>query len=84
MKDFAGNFVTSSLYSDTLKKLAQIGNGLYFENESSNLINDMDSLKRNTTKTDTIRRYKLLYQPFLAAGILLFVTGYLLPERRML
>lgn len=84
MKDHAGNFVTSSLYSDTLQKLAQIGNGLYFENESSNLINNMNSLKRSITKTDTIRRYKLLYQPFLAVGILLFIIGYLLPERRIL
>lgn len=84
MKDFDGNFVTSSLYSDNLKKLAQIGNGFYYENDSSNLIKDMVSLKRSTTKTEKIRRYKLLYQPFLAAGILLFTIGYLLPERRIL
>ncbi|TYQ16880.1 UNVERIFIED_CONTAM: Ca-activated chloride channel family protein [Acetivibrio alkalicellulosi] len=83
-KDASGNFVTSHLYPDILKNLAQLGNGSYYQNEVGSLLNDMSSLKRDTTKTNRIRRFKDIFQPFLALGILLFITGYLLPERRML
>ncbi len=88
-KDNKGDFVTSRLNSDTLKTLADMGNGKYYQasvsgDEIQNLIKDMGSLKRDTSKTDKIKRLKSQYQYFLGAGILLFIAAYMLPERRKL
>ncbi|MDP4182538.1 MAG: VWA domain-containing protein [Bacillota bacterium] len=86
-KDNGGNFVTSRLNPDTLKKLAESGNGAYYQsslsgNEMGTILKDISALKRDTSKTDKIKRLNHLYQYFLGAGILLFVAAYLLPERR--
>lgn len=88
-KDSKGDFVTSRLNADILKKLADIGNGAYYQtsisgDEIQNLLKDIGSLKRDTSKTDKIRKLKSQYQYFLGAGILLFIAAYLLPERRKL
>lgn len=81
-KDSSGNIVTSRLSSDILKKLAQSGNGYYYQNETDNLIKELSTLKRATLKTDKTRRFHHLYQYFLGAGILLFLAAFFLPERR--
>jgi Ca-activated chloride channel family protein len=86
-KDNTGSFVTSRLNTDVLKKLAESGNGTYYQaslsgDEIQNLLSDMGSLKRDTSKTDKIKRLNHLYQYFLGMGILLFIAAYLLPERR--
>ncbi|KNY28677.1 vWA domain-containing protein [Pseudobacteroides cellulosolvens] len=88
-KDNKGDFVTSRLNADILKKLADIGNGTYYQaslsgDEIQNLLKDIGSLKRDTSKTDKIKRLKSQYQYFLGAGILLFTAACLLPERRKL
>ncbi len=88
-KDSKGDFVTSRLNADILKNLADIGNGAYYQSsisgdEIQNLLKDIGSLKRDTSKTDKIKRLKSQYQYFLGAGILLFTAAYLLPERRKL
>ncbi len=88
-KDNKGDFVTSRLNSETLKTLADMGNGKYYQasvsgDEVQNILKDMASLKRDTSKTDKIRRLKSQYQYFLGAGILLFIAAYMLPERRKL
>lgn len=87
-KDTNGEHVMSKLDTDALRQLAVSGNGVYYQSsvsgdEISLLIQELSSLKRNTFKTDKIRRFKQLYQYFLGAGLLLFLTAYLLPERRL-
>lgn len=86
-KDGNGDFVMSKLHTDTLKELASFGRGKYYQSllsgdETGSLIKDISSLKRDTFKTEEIRRFKQIYQYFLAPGILLFLIAYLLPERR--
>jgi Ca-activated chloride channel family protein len=86
-KDNTGSFVTSRLNTDVLKRLAESGNGTYYQaslsgDEIQNLLSDIGSLKRDTSKTDKIKRLNHLYQYFLGMGILLFIAAYLLPERR--
>jgi Ca-activated chloride channel family protein len=85
-KDKKGDFVTSRLVPDTLQKLAEMRNGSYYQSSVSGkeiglLVKDIASLNRDTIETKKIRRFKKLYQYFLGAGILLFLTAYLLPER---
>lgn len=87
-KDSNGEFVMSKLQSETLKELASVGNGSYYQSflsgdEIGSLIKDISLLKRDTFKTEEIRRFKQLYQFFLGPGILLFLIAYFLPERRI-
>ena len=84
-KDSNGEFVMSKLQSETLKELASVGNGSYYQSflsgdEIGSLIKDISLLKRDTFKTEEIRRFKQLYQFFLGPGILLFLIAYFLPE----
>lgn len=86
-KDKSGEFVMSKLNSETLQKLASEGKGSYYQssltgNEIASLTKKISSLKKDTYKTDEVRRFKQLYQFFLGPGILLFLAAYLLPERR--
>ncbi len=86
-KDSSGNFVTSKLNADTLVRLAASGNGSYYQSSLSGseinlLLNDISTLKRGTFKTEKIKKFRQLYQYFLGVGILLFITAWLLPERR--
>ncbi|HOQ37279.1 MAG TPA: VWA domain-containing protein [Acetivibrio sp.] len=86
-KDSSGEFVVSKLQSKTLRELASAGNGAYYQSslsgdEIASLIKDISFLKRGTVKTEEVRRYKQMYQFFLAPGILLFLVAYFLPERR--
>jgi len=86
-KDSNGEFVMSKLNREVLQKLASIGNGAYYQStvsldEINSLAENISSLKRDTLKTDKIRRFKQLYQYFLVAGILCFLIAYLLPEGR--
>jgi Ca-activated chloride channel family protein len=88
-KDQNGQPVMSKLNSDILKRLASSGDGAYYQSsltgeEINSLINDIRYLKRDVLKTRKLKRYRLLYQYFLGAGILLFVLAYLIPERRKL
>lgn len=86
-KDSKGQFVMSKLNSDMLVKIAEMGNGTYFQASSFGLeinqfIKDISNLKRDTLKTEKIKRFEEIYQYFLGIGILLFLLVYLLPERR--
>lgn len=86
-KDKNGEFVMSKLKADTLKDIASIGNGAYYQasisgNEIPSLTQKISSLKRDNYNEHEIKRYKQLYQYFLGPGILLFLVAYLLPERR--
>ncbi len=86
-KDNSGNFVTSCMDPDSLQKLAASGNGTYYQSsvsgiETDSLLKELSYLKRDTLKTEKIKRYAQIYQYFLGTGILLFLAANLLPERR--
>ena len=88
-KDKNGEFVMSKLKADTLKDIASLGNGTYYQvplnsSEISSLIKKISSLKRDNYSEHEIRRYKQLYQYFLGPGIILFLIAYFLPERRVI
>jgi Ca-activated chloride channel family protein len=86
-KDKNGQFVMSKLNPKTLENLAQKSKGSYYKSsikgeEINLLINDINKLKRDTIKIEKVKRYKQLYQYFLGVGLLLFILGYFIPERR--
>ncbi len=86
-KDSSGQFVMSKLNPAVLESLAASGSGLYYRSSVSGseidlLLKDIAALKRDTFKTERIKRFRQLYQYFLGTGILLFVAAYLMPERR--
>ena len=87
MKDGTGNPVTSRLETDTLMQLARDGGGSYYQAslqgiETASLARELSLLKRGSSDPEKIRRFTPLYQYFLAAGILLFIVVWFLPERR--
>jgi Ca-activated chloride channel family protein len=84
-KDNNGQFVTSKLNDDTMKKLAE-HRGAYYQstvsgNEIAALVNDIASLNRDAYKTDKIKRYTQLYQYFLGGGLFLLLLALAVPER---
>lgn len=84
-KDSNGEYVMSKLNGRVLQELAVIGKGAYYQSagtkdEINSLVSDISSLKRDGFKTDRIRRFRQLYQYFLAAGIVCIVASCLLPE----
>ena len=86
-KDSNGEYVMSKLNGKILYELAAIGKGAYYQSTGSRdeinaITEDISGLKRDSVKTDRIRRFKQLYQYFLAAGIICIAAAYLLPEGR--
>ena len=87
MRDVSGNPVTSRLKADALAQLAREGGGKYYQAtmqgaEITSLLEDISSLKRGELSTEQGRRFRQLYQYFLAPGLLLFLIAWLLPESR--
>lgn len=87
MKDESGNHVTSRLQAETMRVLAQDGGGSYYQAtlqgiETSSLINDLSSLKRDMHAVQQIKKFRPLYQYFLLPGIILITLAWFLPERR--
>lgn len=86
-KDKTGNHVVSKLNDKTLKNLATKGNGKYYEStingeEIDMLINDIAHLKKEMRKSREINQYEEIFIYFLSLGLLLFLVGYFLPNRR--
>jgi Ca-activated chloride channel family protein len=87
IKDDSGNPVTSRLNADALIKLAESGNGSYYQAglqgiEISSLMKEMSDLQRDKSEPEKIKRFTPLYQYFLSAGIVLFMVFWFLPERK--
>jgi Ca-activated chloride channel family protein len=85
MRDGTGNPVTSRLNQDVLKQLAREGGGAYYKAslqgiETESLIKDMSALKRGEREAERSRRFKPVYQYFLAPGLLLFLAAWFLPD----
>lgn len=86
-KDASGNPVTSRLNDEALKKLAQNGNGSYYQANAqgmdiSPLLNELSLLNKDVLAEEQIRQFQQLYQYFLGIGILLFLIAWFLPEGR--
>lgn len=86
-QDKNGNHIVSKLNDATLKELASVGRGHYYQSslsgsEVEGFIKDMATLERQGDKTSQINHYSHLYMYFLAVGVVLFLLGYLIPVRR--
>ena len=82
-QDQQGEYVISRLHSETLKRLAEIGQGTYFQvttggQEIDNFLAKISSLKRSQYEAERIKSYTQLYQYFLGPGLILLIIGYLL------
>ena len=82
-KDQNGNNVITKLNSISLKKIASVSNGSYYEitnnkNEIKQLINQINSLEGNIKDSIELDISKNKYHYFLLLGIFLFVIDFLL------
>jgi len=87
MRDESGNPVTSRLNADTLRALSRDSHGAYYQatlqgTETSALLEELSTLKRDAQEAVKTKRYQPVYQYFLGPGILLFMVAWFLPERR--
>ncbi|MFO7819114.1 MAG: VWA domain-containing protein [Halanaerobacter sp.] len=85
-KDSAGQHVNSKLNQAALEKIAQQGEAEFYRLDLQNqavekLIREIAQLEEREFSRDKIKKFKQLYQYFLAAGLILFIVGYFLPER---
>ena len=81
-KDQNGNNVITKLNSISLKKIASVSNGSYYEitnnkNEIKQLINQINSLEGNIKDSVELDISKNKYHYFLLLGIFLFVIDFL-------
>ena len=81
-KDQNGNNVITKLNSVSLKKIASVSNGRYYEitnnkNEIKQLINQINSLEGNIKDSIELDISKNKYHYFLLLGIFLFVIDFL-------
>ena len=81
-KDQNGNNVITKLNSASLKKIASVSNGRYYEitnnkNEIKQLINQINSLEGNIKDSIELDISKNKYHYFLLLGIFLFVIDFL-------
>lgn len=86
-KDDKGNHVVSKLNDKTLKGLAAIGNGKYYEStlngeEIKLFLADISYLKKELKKSKEVNQYEEIFMYFLGLGLALFLAAYLLPVRR--
>jgi len=84
-RDESGNPVNSRLNAELLQRLAQAGNGSYFQAtaygaEAYALSEQLSGLRRGILAEEQIRRFNPLFQIFLGPGILLFLIVWFLPE----
>ena len=87
MKDDRGNPATSRLEPENLQKLARDGNGSYFQAtlqgyETQSLVEELLTLKRDVSESERIEHFEPMFQYFLGAGLLLFITAWFFPDRR--
>ena len=87
MKDANGNPVISKLNPGVLQALAEGGKGVYYQatlqgTETAALRKELSNLKRDTLAMEKAKQFQPLYQYFLAAGLLLFIVAWFMPERR--
>jgi len=84
-RDESGNPVNSRLNAELLQRLAQEGNGSYFQATAQGaevyyLLEELSGLRRGILAEEQIRRFNPVYQIFLGPGILLFMIVWFLPE----
>lgn len=85
-KTYDGEPIVSKPDVATLKEIAKLSGGRYYYADASlDLANvyktGIDQLARSEITQETHRRYKDLYQPFLATGLFFFTLYYFMPTR---
>ena len=85
-KDQQGEVVLSKLDEDTLKAVAQAGNGKYYRasadgNELEKLLTEINTLQKAQLQNRIETRHIERYQIFLALGLVAFVISELIPDR---
>jgi Ca-activated chloride channel family protein len=85
-QDQQGEIVLSKLDEDTLKAVAQAGNGKYYRasadgNELEKLLTEIDTLQKAQLQSRIETRHIERYQIFLALGLVAFVISELIPDR---
>lgn len=86
IKDKNGNVVVTKLNSSFLEELSSDTNGKYFtlnnsENNLSQLVNDINNLKKSKTEERDANSYIKYYQYPLALGFIFILLGYFLKRK---
>lgn len=88
-RDEQGNPVTSALNPELISSLAQAGNGKsYMIGEGNSIITDLkraiDLLEKEEVEQRAFTDYNSYFQYLIAAGLLLLIIQFLIPDRRKL
>jgi Ca-activated chloride channel homolog len=86
-RDRDGREVVTRLETETLREIANTGNGNYFEISSSTagidpFLSRLDDLQRGEFTTEEYADYVNRYQILVLTGLVLFIVGLMVPEYR--
>ncbi len=86
-RDRDGREVITRLEPETLREIAAAGNGNYFEISTSTagidpFLSRLDDLQRGEFTTEEFADYVNRYQMLVLTGLVLFITGLIVPEYR--
>lgn len=87
LKDDAGETVITKKDSETLRKIASIGNGSYIDGSSTTqsveeILNELQKIEKTEFEAKQFADFKSKYQWFLGFGIFLVLIDVLLLERK--
>ncbi len=86
-RDRSGSIVTTRLEPDNLRRMAQVGRGVYYEIQRSNdridgFVSKLDELERRTFASDIFSDYKNRYQYPTAIGLLFLIISFMIPSHK--
>lgn len=87
-KDTEGNTILSKLNEGQLKQLAAVTNGIYLNPDDVNdavdaIMKQLSAIQETAVEDAAFKDYIHYFQWFVAAGILLLIIEFLLPERKV-
>jgi len=85
-KTYNGQVAITRMDDSELKQVAGITGGKYYSatdpNAFRNIMNDISGMQKNDTKIKSHTKYEENYYIYLFIGIILFITGNILPVRK--